>query len=208
MSKKQDNNENEKEEPSKAAWALILESSRNNGGMGRPTKCTRELAEMIATLIANGSNIKDACAIVDIHVQSFYSWMGRGRNEMQRIYDLDQAGISSDVLLDEEDYLYFFELIEKAKPIRKMSLIERIQTAGKSQWQANAWLLERLHPDEFGRKVKVEHSDWRTEIIKLISEGKITFNILKDEIGENESTRLFERAGVSIITERESAETH
>jgi hypothetical protein len=34
-----------------------------------------------------------------------------------------------------------------------MELLAQIELAGKNpqQWQANAWLLERLYPDEFGQ---------------------------------------------------------
>lgn len=63
---------------------------------------------------------------------------------------------------------YFYELkvlhpdiddaIKRGRARLKAGLLAKINTAGGGQWQANAWLCERLWQDEFAVKQKLEHS--------------------------------------------------
>lgn len=46
----------------------------------------------------------------------------------------------------------FSEAIKRAELERKKLLISKIEVASNEAWQAAAWLLERKHPEEFGRK--------------------------------------------------------
>ena len=50
------------------------------------------------------------------------------------------------------------EAIKKGRSKLKAKLLSEIRTAGGKQWQANAWLAERLWQDEFAVKQKLEHS--------------------------------------------------
>ncbi len=85
--------------------------------------------------------------------------------------------------------------------MRKAIYIGRIEEAGRDprNWTAVAWLLERLHPDEFGRKTKfeVKHIDWRDEIIEGIKSG-LDYETIAETLGDEETERLYERAGVDI----------
>jgi hypothetical protein len=50
------------------------------------------------------------------------------------------------------------EAIKVGRSKLKANLLARIRTAGDQQWQACAWLSERLWQDEFAIKSKIEHS--------------------------------------------------
>lgn len=173
------------------------------GKRGRRTKCTPEVIQEIAVRIArDGCTYTDAAKLSGISVITFHRWMKRGRVEQERLgllgYDSEDVEFINVVELP---YLNFFETIDKAIPLRKALLVSRIRDAGADprNWTANAWLLERMHPDEFGRKTRldIKQIDWRDEVIELIKQG-VEFEIVADKVGENEAKQLFERAGVEV----------
>ncbi len=183
----------------------VQEFDYNYHRTGPRTKCTPELIEEIATRIAyQGSSYMDACKLAGIHEATFYDWLRRGRVERARLHKLgvEVKGDGADKALPEElPYLTFFEMVEKAVPARKALLVGRIAEAGKDprNWTANAWLLERMHPDEFGRKTRLEikQIDWREEVVDAIKQGA-EFDIVVEKIGERQARELFERARVEV----------
>lgn len=51
-------------------------------------------------------------------------------------------------------YMAFLEQLEKARTLARLSRIQHIQKAGQGgSWQADAWWLERMCPESFGRPV-------------------------------------------------------
>ena len=170
---------------------------------GRPTKCTAEIIEEIGVRIArDGSTQKEAALLAGISESVFYRWMTRGRKERIR---LEKLGVEDDekelANPDELPFLELFEVVIRAIPLRKALLVERIRKAGQDprNWTANAWLLERLHPDEFGRKTRLEiiRVPWEEEVIELIKSG-IEFNLVATKVGDGQARELFERAGVEV----------
>ena len=171
---------------------------------GRRTKCTEELIKEIGVRIArDGSSNLEAALLSGIHEMSFYRWMQRGRTEHNRLIDEHDVEDDSVELADsvELPFLLLFQTVNKAIPIRKATLVQRIRKAGEDprNWTANAWLLERMHPDEFGRKTRLEikQIDWRDEVIELIKQG-VEFDTVMEKIGEDEARQLFERASVAV----------
>lgn len=61
----------------------------------------------------------------------------------------------------------FSESIKKAKIKRKKELLDIIFKASRRTWQAGAWYLERVYPDEFGRK-KIQEANTNESLINLI----------------------------------------
>lgn len=169
---------------------------------GRRTLCTPEIIEEIAKRIAEGSTQKDAAILSGVSESVFYRWMTRGRKELTRLEALGVDGIDREFVTPEElPFLELFEMVNRAIPFRKATLLEKIQFASLDprNWTAAAWLLERLHPDEFGRKTRLEISrvPWREEVIDLIKQG-IKYEIIATKVGDAEARELFERAGVSV----------
>jgi hypothetical protein len=88
---------------------------------GRPTKRTTALEQAILKGIAAGLTFKTACDSVGVHYTTFNDW----RKQDNR----------------------FALAIEQAEAKRIKKLLAKIKAAGKTDWKAWAWLLERRHPD-------------------------------------------------------------
>lgn len=169
---------------------------------GRRTLCTPEIIQEIAQRIAEGSTQKDAAILSGVSESIFYRWITRGRKELARLEALGVDGIDREFVVPEElPFLELFEMVNRAIPFRKATLLEKIQFAAQDprNWTAAAWMLERLHPDEFGRKTRLEISrvPWREEVIDLIKQG-FNYEAIAAKVGDAEARELFERAGVSI----------
>ncbi len=163
---------------------------------GRRSKCTPELIEEISYHIAvGGLTQKDAAAIVGIDISAIYRYMKRGREEFERV-----DGERTNVLPAELNYYDFYNALTKAIPHRKETLLMRIAAHGERSWQPLAWILERTYPEEYGKRTKVEISDWRSDVIELIKQG-VDFDVIAEGIGEEDARRLFAKAGMDSSTE-------
>lgn len=54
----------------------------------------------------------------------------------------------------ERPFVEFADIIKRAIPRRKLTLLTKIRS--DESWQSAAWLLERIHSDEFSRNLKVQ----------------------------------------------------
>lgn len=82
---------------------------------------------------------------------------------------------------------------------RKVLVEETISTKTSSpQWQAAAWLLERLHPDEFGKRSRLDVHTWQHELSELIRSGLVTVEEVEEELGPDLAAEFFESAGLTF----------
>lgn len=100
---------------------------------GQPTKATDELILRLVEALKY-LPIRHACDLVDIHKDTYYEWLKRA-----------EAG--------DEPYATFASLARTARAEYVAQQIRTIVRAGKKNWRATAWYLERCFPDEFGRKL-------------------------------------------------------
>lgn len=96
--------------------------------MGRKSKLTPELQADIIKCIEAQQSYTSTCHYCGISTDSFTTWM---KNKPA-----------------------FSAAVKKAESKVRISHMKEIKEAGKKQWQALAWLLERRWPDEFALKVK------------------------------------------------------
>lgn len=95
-------------------------------------KRTPELVAMVADLVGSGTPIKHAAEACGIDRDTIYSWM------------------NSDPAFTAE--------IKNRRASAVHERVERIREAGKKgKWTADAWYLERQHPEEFG--IRTERRD-------------------------------------------------
>ena len=108
------------------------------------SKLTEELCEAICQDLREGNTQQYAAQHNGITKQTYYNWLKKGEESKT------QSG----------KYFDFFDAVKKAQEEGKKTLIQGIQEHGKKNWQALAWLLERMYYDEFGKKqqVEMEHS--------------------------------------------------
>lgn len=152
------------------------------------SKLTEELCDKICKDIQQGGTLKYAAMHNGITEQTFYNWMKRGEESKT------QTG----------KFFEFFESVKRAQEDGKTRLISKIEMHGERNWQALAWLLERMYPDEFGRTQRV---DMRADVK---SENKTT---VKDEGAEFDVRKLSAKhraeltAVLSKIREERKAES-
>ena len=157
--------------------------------MGK-TVCTPEMIETISNNIKTGLTNHDSAAISGITEQTFYNWLNRGEKalvsdevpEREEPYVQFTLEIRRAIPVRKQNLIGRIQLaaqgkgeITETRRVYKNDvegnrvLTEEIVTTRPvtAHWQAAAWLLERLHSDEFGRKQVVQFQDWK----KTLPEG-------------------------------------
>lgn len=135
---------------------------------GRPSKLTDELCQAICKNISEGNTLTYSVQKEGLSYQSHLNWMEKGEKSKTK------SG----------KFFEYFEAIKKAQEEGKNSLVTGIREHGKKNWQAMAWLLERMYPSEFGRRenVKMEHSGTVEQKVKIDKEW--LRKVLEDERGK------------------------
>lgn len=102
--------------------------------VGRPSKVSTEVTDMLLEQIQLGQSYKMACQRAGIHYSNFRRWIKKGEKA--------KTG----------EYREFCDRLKEAEAMGTESMLENIRRAGnKGHWQADAWILERRHPEDFGR---------------------------------------------------------
>ena len=120
------------------------------------TKLTDKLCDEICNDIKAGVPIIHAAISHGIGQSTFYDWYNAGKKA--------KSGNKKK----------FYDKVEEAKSVAITLRARRIYKAGETNWQADAWWLERVDPDNFGRKDKHEHK------VDASIELSATENLLKD----------------------------
>ena len=107
--------------------------------MGRRLKLTPELIEQAAKLIAGGNYASTVFQMLGVGESTWYRWLEKGR---------DSKGRSI--------YREFWESIQKAEAAAELRAVSGIVAAGRRNWTAFAWYLERKYPDRWGRRDKIQ----------------------------------------------------
>lgn len=108
---------------------------------GRRTKFTPEVVKLVCDMIGRGLNYCQAAEAAGIHRDTLNEWERR------------KPGFS--------------DALKRAKALgvdRRLKRIER--AAAKGAWQADAWWLERNHPETWGRKSRETAEEQAAEAIK------------------------------------------
>lgn len=103
------------------------------------TKLTPELQENFCKAIENGDSILGACGYVGITERTYYNWMDRAAEAKTRT-----------------KFVKFKECVDKAKAKALHNFEQVITHASTEHWQAEAWMLERRHPNLYGKREKIE----------------------------------------------------
>lgn len=103
------------------------------------TKLTPELQERFCEAIENGDSILGACGYVGIDESTYYNWIKRANEAKSRT-----------------KFVKFKECVDKAKAKALHNFEQVITSASMEHWQAAAWMLERRHPNLYGKREKIE----------------------------------------------------
>ena len=115
---------------------------------GRKTLLTPEVEKEIIGQISLGIPVRDAMKSQGVHESSFYNWIKRGSDELQRL----ERNPNTKPNPSEVVFLKFFEAVERAKSKAVGLHVGAVTNASvRGDWRASAWWLERQRPDEFGK---------------------------------------------------------
>jgi hypothetical protein len=115
---------------------------------GRETALTPDVQAVIVEASRKGLPITFAGPRVGLHESTVRNWMRWGK-----------AGKSP-------LYVAFFTAVKQAQAEYVLSCVSEIKHHGATSWQALAWLLERMHRDEFGGD-KLELNQLKKELKEL-----------------------------------------
>lgn len=123
------------------------------------SKLTPEIQAEIGKNITLGMPLKYASEAAGVPERTFYQWMEQGEKQ------------------NSGKYRDFYDYCENCKSVAVKLHMTLITKAAKEDgsWQASAWILERRHPEEFGRREKVELSG------NMKHTGSINLHNLSDE---------------------------
>ena len=98
---------------------------------GNRSKLTQNLIQSACKLARAGLRNADICRALEIHESTLYKWLQEPRKGLE---------------------VALFDQLEKARAERKAFMLQQItNAAGNGTWQAAAWYLERVYPEEFAR---------------------------------------------------------
>ena len=133
---------------------------------GRPTKLTDELQDALVEKLREGNYIETACALVGITDRTYYRWIERAEDELERVAKNPRRRIQK----SEEPFIQFRQAVKKARAEAESEAVTAIRQEGKKTWTAYAWWLERSFPDRWGRKDRHEHTgpDGEAIVVKVL----------------------------------------
>ena len=112
--------------------------------MANPTALTDEVREEIARRLSSGCTLEVAAQAVGVDRRSIQRWLATGREARE----LDEQ--EKKLTAQQKRCLDLLAAEQVARAEVRVKALAGIQKAALSgTWQAGAWLLERLFPDEF-----------------------------------------------------------
>lgn len=124
----------------------------------RPLKLTPETRDKIVNAVTAGHYQGVAARLAGVGESTFYMWMAKGRE-------------------GEFPYCELVEAMAQAEAEAEAVRVQEIMAAGKLDWRAHAWYLERKFNDRWGKvdrvSAQVEHSGQVTQNHEYTIEQKL-----------------------------------
>jgi transposase len=104
--------------------------------MPQSSKLTPEVQTTIAKIIRAGGSHELAASVAGVTERTLYAWLERGGRPGRQ----------------EAPYRAFRAAVERAQAENEGILVAQVgKAASRGSWRAAAWLLERRHPERWGR---------------------------------------------------------
>ena len=148
-------------------------------GRGRPTKFSPDVAARIVGAVQIGAPLEVAAIAAGIDRSTLYLWMkAGGKQRARRRPHLDSDG--RPVLSTLRD---FFDAVNKAAGSTEVRCLKYIDDAAKGgAWQAAAWRLERMKPQDYARPAqRVIHEGGTVNTNLTVDAGAVDLAALDDE---------------------------
>jgi len=124
---------------------------------GRRSKLTPEVTNALETLLLEGNYVSTAAEALGLHKDTVHRWMLSGGRHISKFH-LDSEECSATCTEEDVAFRRLFDTIKRAQAKSISDGLSTIKGHGKTQWQAEAWRLERTKPEMFGMKQRVEHT--------------------------------------------------
>ena len=150
------------------------ESSKQTGWQpktGRRTKLNRELLHEISARLAGGLYFDTACRLCGVTPRSGFAWLAKAREIEARFEDAQDDPTDPEEAL----FLQFLHAVESAKAEAEARSILGIREAGKTDWRAHAWYLERTQGDKYAPKERHLHEFAKSSDERLVAEATRLF---------------------------------
>ena len=106
---------------------------------GRPSKLDTTTQQKFLDAVREGLPYSTACALAGIAETTLHNWRLKGEQD------------------PDSPYFEFLRSVKEAEAEAEAANVKRIRSAADNgQWQAAAWILERRHPDKWGRTDRQE----------------------------------------------------
>lgn len=157
---------------------------------GRPTKLTVEVAARILHLVMKGNYISTACRSAGITHNTLRNWKARA----EELIDDPEVDLA-DLPPEEKIFTDFFQVLEMAEAEGESRLLS-VAARGEKGWQAAMTVLERRHPEKFGRSEKRQDEIGRGNQVNV-------FMLESDGDKQRRVARVLNEAGVVDSTAHE-----
>jgi transposase-like protein len=105
------------------------------------------VGDAVVLCLEAGSTIDQAAGAVGISSRTIYDWLARAEEHAE----------SEKVPAGEAPFLRFSQAVTRAREGVVVLALKGILEAGKADWRALAWYLERSRPDQYGRRTRLDH---------------------------------------------------
>ena len=118
----------------------------------KPTKLDSKTFPVLIELLKKGNTVDVAASIVGISTDLMRKYLAFGHQEyVQKQEQLDSGELDEeDIELSIQAQLYY--IVTQAQAQNQSELLQVITGHGKLNWQAAAWILERRHSKQWGKK--------------------------------------------------------
>jgi len=138
-------------------------------GAGRKPKSTEEAIDSIVTqarevakFVKLGMTMTDASRAAGINPRTLYSWLEKAK-------------------LGKPGYAQVEDILEVSRAQGQAVLAQRIAKASESDWRAAGWILERRHPETWGKQMDVNLSGGLDVNVGKLSDDEVDAELAKAE---------------------------
>ena len=150
---------------------------RGPGKVGQPSKLTPETVEKLKNALIAGSKIESACIYAGISKTVYYQWKEKARA------DIEAGKVTQ--------YVEFLDTIMRAMELSRTRLEMIVSKAAEQDWKAAAWILERRHPKDYGRKEYIESKD-RTGEPEEVNEDDLVRQLIEHPEAQRQIAAILE----------------
>lgn len=118
---------------------------------GRKLKINDDMIDKVYMYTKEGHYANTVAELIGISENCYYRYLNKGQEIADRIEKEEEEELQEETPITPDELLYyqFYQSIKRANAEAEQEALSRIQKAGKRNWQANAWFLERRFPNRW-----------------------------------------------------------